>query len=175
MRGFSVGILKDTITRGNETSGGGFAGAVSRFAASGFYAGYIPGAHGTIGSLWGPILSLAVPVSALFFVWCALPALFFIGVWASGRSERYWGPDPGRTVIDEVIGAMAAVMFLPQTQPVIWGGFVLFRVFDIVKPYPIRKLERLPGGWGIMADDLAAGVLANIVLRILMMFIPGMT
>ncbi len=170
-----MGILKKTITRDHETTGDGFIGGLSRFVASGFYAGYIPGAHGTIGSLWGPVISIALPASALAIVWYCIPVLCFIGVWASGRSERYWGPDPGRTVIDEVAGVMIAVMFLPQTQPVIWCGFILFRVFDIVKPYPIGKLERLPGGWGIMADDLAAGFLANIVLRILIFFIPGMT
>ena len=169
-----MGILKDTITREHEVSGDGLSGALSRFIASGFYAGYIPGAHGTIGSLWGPVLSIMLPDSTLFFVWCAMPALCLAGVWASDRSERYWGPDPGRTVIDEVIGVMVAVMLLPQTQPVIWGGFILFRVFDILKPYPIRKLERLPGGWGIMADDLAAGALANITLRTLIYLVPGM-
>lgn len=121
-----------------------------------------------------PLLCIILPTAWLPAVWWSLPALILVGVWASGRAERSWGRDPGRVVIDEIAGALVTVATLPPTLPVIWTGFFLFRAFDILKPPPIRWCERLPGGWGVMADDIAAGLASNLALRLIIHLIPGM-
>lgn len=93
--------------------------------------------------------------------------VFLVGWWASGRLARSLGvEDPGVVVIDEVLGMFVSLLGLPFDPVVAVLGFLLFRVFDIVKPYPAAALEHLPGGLGIMADDVAAGVYANLALRI---------
>jgi phosphatidylglycerophosphatase A len=166
-------FMKEPMTAHGETGGGGISGAVARFIASGLYVGYLPGPQGTYGSLWAPFLCFVLPRSLFPAVWWSLPAVIAAGVWASGRAERFWGRDPGRVVIDEAAGALIALAFLPLSMTVVWSGFLLFRAFDILKPPPIRWCERLPGGWGVMADDVAAGVAANIVLRIIIHFAPG--
>ena len=90
-----------------------------------------------------------------------------IGIWSGNKVEPIWGKDHGRVVIDEVAGLFVSVLFVPATILNIVIGFVLFRFFDILKPLFIRKLEALPGGWGVMADDLLAGVYANLVLHLI--------
>ena len=169
-----MNLLKNSITSEGETNGDGVIGAVARCISSGLYVGYLPGAHGTLGSLWAPLLCFILPKSWLPAVWWSLPALILAGVWASGRAERYWGRDPGRVVIDETAGALVTLVTLPPTLPVVWTGFLLFRICDVLKPPPIRWCERLPGGWGVMADDIAAGILAQVVLRLIIFGFPGM-
>ncbi|WP_214070522.1 phosphatidylglycerophosphatase A [Mucilaginibacter sp. dw_454] len=90
-----------------------------------------------------------------------------LGIWSGNKVEPIWGKDHGRVVIDEVAGLFVSVLFVPATILNIVIGFVLFRFFDILKPLFIRKLEALPGGWGVMADDLLAGVYANLVLHLI--------
>src|SRR5262245_28257011 len=97
----------------------------------------------------------------------AIVAIFFIGSWGGSVAERYFGrTDPGQVVIDEVMG-MLITLFL---NPVGWmgaiAGFFLFRIFDVIKPYPANRLERLHGGFGVMADDGMAAVYANLLLRL---------
>ena len=127
--------------------------------------GYAPVAPGTFGSaaglvLWW-ILPTTIPVQAV-----AIIALFAVGSWSGNVAEHYYGrTDPGQVVIDEVMG-MLITLFL---NPVGWrgaiGAFVLFRLFDVIKPYPANRLERLHGGVGVMADDGMAAVYANLALR----------
>ncbi|HEY9048757.1 MAG TPA: phosphatidylglycerophosphatase A [Ohtaekwangia sp.] len=89
-----------------------------------------------------------------------------IGVWSANGVEGEWGKDSSRVVIDEVAGMVITLLFIPLTWITIAAGFVLFRAFDILKPFYIRKLEAVPGGWGVMLDDIAAGIYANIVMQI---------
>ena len=97
-----------------------------------------------------------------------------IGVWAATETERALGvTDPGPVVIDEVMGMGVTMVAAPLTWPAAVVGFLLFRVFDIVKPPPARALERLHGGWGIMADDFAAGLYAWAACRALRWLAPG--
>jgi phosphatidylglycerophosphatase A len=85
-----------------------------------------------------------------------------LGIWSAGRAQALWGRhDDGRIVIDEVAGQLLALAFLPLRLEVALTGFALFRLFDIWKPGPIRRAERWPGGLGVVADDLVAGLLAN--------------
>jgi phosphatidylglycerophosphatase A len=101
-----------------------------------------------------------------------IPALFAtafltaLGIWSGNVVETIWGKDNNRVVIDEVAGMCIALLWIPGTPLNILGAFILFRFFDIVKPLYIRKLEDLPGGWGVMFDDVLAGIYANIVLQI---------
>jgi len=90
-----------------------------------------------------------------------------LAIWSSGRAQTYLGEDDGRIVIDEVAGQLTALLFLPVRLDVGLVGFLLFRLFDIWKPVPIRALESLPGGSGVVADDIAAGVAANLVGQVL--------
>jgi phosphatidylglycerophosphatase A len=96
-------------------------------------------------------------------------ALFAVGVWAAGEGEEFFGrTDPGQVVVDEVVGQMLTFLLLPHaTWKWLVGGFLLFRAFDIVKPFPARQAERIPRGWGIMLDDVVAGVYGMAVLAII--------
>ena len=135
-------------------------------------AGYAPIAPGTWGSAVGLLLWFALP-STIWIQALAIVAVLVAGVWSGGVAEHHFGrTDPGQVVIDEVAG-MLVTLFL---NPVGWigaaGGFLLFRAADIVKPFPARRLERLPGGLGIMADDVMAGIYANLALRAILAFRP---
>jgi len=92
--------------------------------------------------------------------------LFALGVWAAGEAEEFFGrTDPSQVVVDEVVGQMLTFLLLPHATWKWWlGGFLLFRGFDIVKPFPARQAERIPRGWGIMLDDVVAGGYSLAVL-----------
>lgn len=89
---------------------------------------------------------------------------------SADRVEEIWGKDHNRVVIDEVAGMCITLLFVPLKWQYTLIGLVLFRFFDILKPFGIRKLEKLPGGWGVMADDVLAGIYANIILQLVMVF-----
>jgi phosphatidylglycerophosphatase A len=144
--------------------------------------GSIPGARGTWGSLagaccfyflikpsWAKPLQVSWPFPWAFpwVYWLALAVIFFVGVWVSSRMEEMLGQrDPSCVVIDEACGVGVAMLGIPLQWPYIIMAVILFRIFDIWKPFPIRKIENLPGGWGIMCDDVLAGLYANIWIRI---------
>lgn len=143
--------------------------------ASAALVGRFPIAPGTAGSAVGVLVWWAARwAGAGPFVELALVgALFVVGAWAAGETERELGvTDPGVVVIDEVMGTCLTLAAAPVSWPVALAGFVLFRVFDIAKPPPARRLERLHGGWGIMADDFAAGVYAWMALQGLLWLAP---
>jgi phosphatidylglycerophosphatase A len=96
-----------------------------------------------------------------------------LGIWSGNVVEAIWGKDHNRVVIDEVAGMCIALLWVPVTPLNILMGLILFRFFDILKPLFIRRLEDLPGGWGVMFDDILAGVYANIVLQVILRFIPN--
>jgi phosphatidylglycerophosphatase A len=134
--------------------------------ATGLGSGYAPVAPGTAGSLVGLALFWPVHNLPLAGQAAATVLVFALGVAAAGRVARRLGiEDPGLVVVDEVVGMWVSLLGLPLTGVTAVAGFVLFRVFDVFKPYPARDLERLPGGWGIMCDDVMAGVYANLLLR----------
>ena len=130
-------------------------------------AGYGPKAPGTFGSAVGLLLWIALP-KILWLQLVVIAVVAVVGSWAGTVAEEHFGRrDPGEVVIDEVAGMMVTVLLNPIAGPLwIVVAFLLFRAFDIVKPFPVRRFERLPGGIGIMADDLAAGVYANVALRV---------
>lgn len=135
--------------------------------ATGFGSGHSPFAPGTAGSLVGVLLFLPLVGLAWPTQLAATVALTLVGVLAATRVARIVGrKDPGLVVVDEVAGQWVTFLALPFTPVTALAGFLLFRVMDIVKPWPARDLERLPGGLGIMADDVAAGIYAQLALRV---------
>jgi phosphatidylglycerophosphatase A len=136
--------------------------------ATAFGVGYVPVASGTFGSAAGLLLWAVLPSSVTVQA-VTIVLLFVAGSWAGSVAERHFGrTDPGEVVVDEVMG-MLLTLFLTGVG---WigavAGFFLFRVFDIIKPFPARRLERLPGGVGVMADDAMAAIYANLALRALL-------
>lgn len=141
-------------------------------------AGYIPFMPGTFGSIAAYGLYLLLP-NALYegmAVWYSLAGLSIISliaVYISGKAEKDLGTDASQIVIDELCGYFVATLFLPKTWLIGLYALVLFRVFDIAKPYPINRSQKLAGGWGVVADDLLAGIYANVLLQILVRIYPG--
>jgi phosphatidylglycerophosphatase A len=148
---------------------------VAVFIATVAYCGYFPIAPGTVGSAAGLVVYLLVWWAQSPLVEVALIlTLFLAGVWAGTTAERYFGGiDPGPIVIDEVVGMLITLAFIPVGLSGAIAGFVLFRIFDVIKPFPAGRLERLHGGFGVMADDAMAAIYANVSLRIAMAFLPG--
>ena len=140
--------------------------------ATAFGAGYLPKAPGTFGSAIGVLLWLLLPSSA----WAQAAAIVLVvalGCWSADVAERHFARrDPGYVVIDEVAGMLITLWLNPAGWFSAAAGFVLFRAADIVKPFPARRLERLHGGFGIMADDVMAGVYANLALRVILALRP---
>lgn len=138
------------------------------------YCGYFPVAPGTVGSAAGLVFYLLVRWTQSPVVEVALIALLFaIGVWAGTTSERYFGGiDPGPIVLDEVVGMLITLAFIPVGLSGALIGFLLFRLFDVVKPFPAGRLEKLHGGLGVMADDAMAAIYANLALRLVLWVRP---
>ncbi len=149
-----------------------------RVLASGFFSGYSPVAPGTAGSAVAlAVLWLCCPASGYrgssAVVWLGVAAAILLagGWWVASQVEREWGKDSKRVVVDEFLGQTLAIALLPK-DPMLWGAaFVAFRALDVVKPFPARRLERLSGGAGVMADDVAAGLYANVCVQILRLVI----
>ena len=156
-----------------DVSGGGTRLAV--FIATAGYAGYFPIAPGTVGSAAGLVAYLIVWWTQSRAVEVGLiVGLFALGVWAGTTAERYFGGiDPGPVVVDEVVGMLITLAFIPVGLSGAIAGFFLFRIFDIIKPFPAGRLEALHGGLGVMADDAMAAVYANLSLRVLLWLLPG--
>ena len=145
------------------------------FVATVAYCGYFPIAPGTVGSAAGLLVYLLVWWTRSPVVEVALiVGVFAAGTWAATEAERFFGGiDPGPVVIDEVLGMLITLAFMPVGLATALAGFLLFRVFDVIKPYPANRLERLHGGFGVMADDAMAAVYANLVLRGVVYLLPG--
>ena len=136
--------------------------------SAGFGVGYSPIAPGTLGTL------LAIP---LYFFLSQIPfplyeltllAFFFLSTWISEQAQLHWGKkDDQRIVIDEMMGFLVTMLWVPKTTFTIIAGFILFRLFDIIKPPPIRRLENVNGGYGVVLDDVVAGIYGNIILHII--------
>ncbi|MCK9432479.1 MAG: phosphatidylglycerophosphatase A [Candidatus Omnitrophica bacterium] len=147
--------IKDTVSS--------LSGAVSTV----FFIGYLPLIPGTFGSLFGVGLffSLRDASSPAYFL--AAVSVIVLGFLTAGRTERMSNrKDPGYIVIDEVAGMLVGLAFMPSEPRVVILGFLIFRILDTLKPYPASRLQNCHGAFGIMADDLAAGVYTNIVLRL---------
>lgn len=148
-------------------------GLLVRSVATFFGVGYLPFAPAT----WASAITLLIwyflfPLDTygLIILW---GHLIFIATAAAHRAEKFYGHDGKPVVMDEVAGVMLAVAGFAPSIGIAVAAFLLFRIFDILKPPPIYQLQALPGGIGVMADDFAAGLLANVVLRLSILWIPG--
>lgn len=139
------------------------------------YVGFFPIAPGTAGSL-------AALAPYAFVRWIGMPAfeLGLIalvlggGIWAANGAERALGQkDPGPIVIDEVLGMLITLALVPLSVTGVVLGFLWFRLFDVVKPFPADRMERLPGGLGVMLDDAVAGLYAHLALRLCLWWLPS--
>ncbi len=148
---------------------------VTRWIYAAGPSGLAPIAPGTFGTFTACILLAlpgrvpGIPAWSLPFGLIAFAIVLIVGVWASAKAEVIHGKDPGIVVIDEVAGMIVTILALPNSGPALIFGFFLFRAMDILKPWPVRKLESLPRGWGVMLDDVLAGVYANVLLRVALM------
>ena len=133
--------------------------------------GYLPLAPGTFGSVVG--IGVFLLLKSLVFQVVGVVVVTVVGIWAASRTEQIVRQkDPGKVVVDEVAGQIIALLPLSVfASGKVWiiVSFILFRLFDIFKPYPARRFEALRGGLGIMADDLVAGVYAGVIVAVLMM------
>jgi len=150
---------------------------VVRFLATGAYLGYAPVAPGTVGSLgcavlmwfFVPEVTAATSHLGLWVMLLSTLAFAALAIWAADLAERQFGHDSSTIVIDEYAGFVVSVLLLPKSLLLFAVAFVLFRALDIVKPFPARQAEALPGGVGIVTDDLVAGIYTNILLRVMLL------
>lgn len=138
--------------------------------STGLYSGYAPVAPGTAGSLVGLVVVWLFRDTPLFFKLALCAFLGGVGVWASQQAGRHFRvADSPHIVIDEIVGMMITMVAIPVTRYWLVIGFLLFRFFDIVKLPPANLADqKLKNGWGVMLDDVAAGVFANIVLHLML-------
>ncbi|MCK4264855.1 phosphatidylglycerophosphatase A [Candidatus Babeliales bacterium] len=145
---------------------------LTKFIATLGFVGYLPYAPGTWGSLVVLILIFLLPSISITWSLVGLFALFILGIITSQRAAIILGEkDPSKIVIDEAVGMGISLLLLPKLFGVYFVAFVVFRLFDILKPYPINKLQDFPGGFGIIIDDVLAGFLTFICMQILQLLI----
>jgi phosphatidylglycerophosphatase A len=157
---------------------------IPRLIATGLFTGYSPWASGTVGTLAGLLIYLIPGIESPLLLGSLIVIMFFAGVFSSARvaaivghqltesaarakaalqKDSHAAADPSIVVIDEIVGMWITLLFLPKTIPVMVIGFLAFRAMDIIKPQPARAMEPIPNGWGIMLDDVVAGIYANVL------------
>jgi phosphatidylglycerophosphatase A len=171
---------------------------LTRLVATGFFSGCIPWASGTFGSIVGVLIYFVPGLENPVIFGALILVGFFSGVVTSARVAAVEGhrltktaefakakfqpgphdaPDPSMVVIDEIVGMWVSLFLLPRGILLVGCAFIAFRIFDILKPFPARQLEKIPNGWGIMLDDIVAGFYANIatlvVVRMYILLFPG--
>ena len=142
-------------------------------AATSLGIGYIGKGAGTVAAVaccicWYFAWAGGYPPAILSVIITVL--IILLGIWAGNKVEPLWGKDHQRVVIDEVAGMCIALLFIPVSLKYVLTALILFRFFDITKPLLIKKMEDLPGGWGVMMDDVLAGVYANVLLQAVVAF-----
>jgi len=152
----------------------------AKLIASGLGTGYVPVAPGTAGSILGIVLFYGInlmlnylgfgKLAAVVFILFAIVLLMLSGVWAIKKVHQTWKHDAPEIVIDEIVGVGIAAILIPLEWRYYLYALVLFRVFDIVKPFYIQKLDRLKSNWSVMLDDVLAGIYAAVVLQIAIYF-----
>jgi phosphatidylglycerophosphatase A len=179
-------IQESRMKRGRALKINGPVDSVAFFIATGFFSGLIPIGPGTFGSLVGLLIAyglISFLISDVILLQNSLimtsAIMAVIGIWAGTRAEKIFDrKDAGQIVIDEVCGQILSFVFIAPYlarlgQQWRWWmivGFVLFRFFDIFKPYPINDLQHFAGGLGVMMDDIIAGIYAAVVMSIALMF-----
>ena len=144
---------------------------LERLFGSGFFSGYIPIAPGTFGSLVALAIYL-IPGFENPTILLTLISLFSImGVYTGNKFEKVYGKDPAQCTIDEMVGMWITLLFIPKYIWYILIAFIIWRILDIIKPFPANIVEKIKGGWGIMLDDIVAGIYSLILVHIIIYFI----
>ncbi|MEI7906132.1 MAG: phosphatidylglycerophosphatase A [Bacteroidota bacterium] len=141
---------------------------ITKFIGSGFFTGYTPFAPGTAGSALGLAFFFIPGFMDLHVLVPCTFVLFLIGGLAAGKMEELYGQDPGIVTVDEIVGMWLSVWFIPFTFLNITLAFIIFRVLDILKPYPAAYFDKRTGGWNIMMDDVIAAVYTNAIIQIVL-------
>jgi phosphatidylglycerophosphatase A len=141
-------------------------GLLTKIIGSGFFTGYAPAASGTFGSMAGLAFFFIPSFSLPQILIPATAALFYIGGRTAETMERYYGQDPGEVTVDEIVGMWISLWFVPFSYLNYALAFVIFRVLDILKPYPAAEFDKKSGGWNIMLDDVIAGIYTNVIIQI---------
>jgi len=139
-----------------------------KLIGSGLYTGYIPLVPGTFGSLAALLIYLIPGFEKPVYILPAIIAGSIIGISLGSRFEKVYGKDPAQFTFDEFIGMWISLLFLPKTPLNILWVFIIWRIFDIIKPFPARRFEQFQGGLGIMADDITSGIYTLIVVQIVL-------
>lgn len=148
---------------------------VATLVATVGYAGFFPIAPGTVGSAVGLVIYAGVRVADSIVLELAIvTAVLVAGIWSAGHLERELGKDPAAVVIDEVLGMLLTLALLDVSMAGALAGFFIFRILDVIKPFPAGRLEHLHGGFGIMMDDVMAGIYSNLLLRLSILLFPGL-
>jgi phosphatidylglycerophosphatase A len=138
----------------------------TRVIGSGFFTGYAPAASGTVGSALALAFFLIPNFASLYSIVPATIILFVIGGFAADKMEKIYGQDPSIVTVDEIVGMWLSMWFIPVTLLNILLAFVIFRILDILKPYPAGDIDKQTGGWNIMLDDVIAGLYTNVILQL---------
>ena len=137
-----------------------------KIIGSGFYTGYIPIASGTFGSLVAIAIYIIPGFERLEIIIPAIILLFSYGLFVSSKFEKIFGKDPSQCTVDEVVGTWISLIALPKTLLIITAAFLIWRALDIIKPFPAKTSEKLPGGIGIMIDDVISGFYTLVIVHL---------
>ena len=144
---------------------------IDKFFGSGFYTGYAPIASGTVGS-FAALLIYYIPGFENLYIILPITLIFFLyGVYVGNKFEKVYGKDPSQCTIDEVVGTWISLIFLPKTVFISLTAFFIWRILDIIKPQPARKMEEMQGGLGIMMDDVISGIYTLLIMHLLVYLI----
>lgn len=143
---------------------------INKLMGSGFYTGYIPFASGTFGSLAGLIIYYIPGFEKPVIMISAIIIFTIYGIYVGSQFEKVYGKDPAECTIDEIVGMWISLLFLPKILWVSVVVFLLWRLFDIIKPFPARQLEKLQGGTGIMIDDIVSGFYVLLIVHLFILF-----
>jgi phosphatidylglycerophosphatase A len=138
-----------------------------KIIGSGFYTGYIPIASGTFGSIAAIIIYIIPGFEKLYVIIPAIIVFFVYGLFVSSKFEKIYGKDPSQCTVDEFVGTWIALIALPKTLLIILTSFLIWRLLDIIKPFPAGKSENLNGGLGIMVDDVISGFYSLIIVHLI--------
>lgn len=141
-----------------------------KIIGSGFFTGYIPFASGTFGSLAAVLIYLIPGFENYYIIIPSAIILFIYGVYVSGKFENQYGKDPSQCTVDEIVGTWISLILLPKKLLIILSAFLLWRLLDIIKPFPARDSEKLAGGLGIMLDDVISGIYTLIIIHLSVYF-----
>lgn len=141
-----------------------------KIIGSGLFTGYIPIASGTFGSLIATLIYLIPGFENLYIIIPSILILFTYGIFVSTKFEKVYGKDPSQCTVDEVVGTWIALIALPKTILITLTSFLIWRVLDIIKPFPARDAENLKAGLGIMMDDVISGFYTLIIVHLIVYF-----